>query len=63
MTDDKFEPEIVDFIAKWAVATNKSPEVASKMFWDMMCSPELSEETKSKTLNDWATEAGIDFRK
>lgn len=53
---------IIKFIAKWAVATEQSPEVASKKFWDLMINPDISEEGRMEMIDKWAKEADFDFR-
>lgn len=56
-------PEVIEFIAKWAVNTNQDPDVASKKFWDLMINQDISDEGKTEMINKWADEAGFDFRK
>lgn len=56
-------PEITEFVTKWALATKQSPELASNRFWELMCSGNISEEEKLKTIDGWAAEAGLELKK
>lgn len=50
---------VVDFLAKWSVATDQKPEVCAKRFWDLMINNEISDETKDVTIAKWMEEAGM----
>ena len=51
--------DVIDFLAKWAVATDQRADVCAKRFWDMMINQRISDETKNETIKKWMDEAGL----
>lgn len=50
--------DVLEFLTKWSVNTEQRPDVCAKRFWDLMINQEISDETKSSTIQKWMNDAG-----